>query len=233
MNIGLAGMFPWRPHLEHLVYIGILLRKSSHKTFYLTCDSQLSNCYNLELKKQGRTYVCGTCIIGGIRSYPVNNITPLEKNVNNNLSELELLKLSRSSANTLCRAEAKEEFEAENVLRIRDSFTNPINIIYENTTEWIKKNKIEGIITFNGRMDITQGITYACEKNDIPYITLERTRDHGILLKPNENCLGLKEINRLNKIFINIFKIINITSTRIFERIFERIKSSICNNTII
>ena len=76
------------------------------------------------------------------------------------------------------------------------------DILYLNACMWIF-DKIEGIITFNGRMDITQGITYACEKNDIPYITLERTRDHGILLKPNENCLGLKEINRLNKIFIN------------------------------
>ena len=50
MNIGFVNIFSFRPHVEHLNFLQAVLKKSGHDTFFLTCDSSVSNCYAQAIK---------------------------------------------------------------------------------------------------------------------------------------------------------------------------------------
>ncbi|MFB2762815.1 capsule biosynthesis protein [Marinobacter shengliensis] len=61
---------------------------------------------------------------------------------------------------------------------------------------------IEGVICFNGRMDLPRAVTFACEELGVPYITHERTWfGDGVQLIPNANCLSLVALGELVREF--------------------------------
>ena len=197
MNIGFVNVFAFRPHVEHLIYLSELLKAKGHNVYFLTCDSSVSNCYAREIKGSGRISECSKCILGGVRSYTNENITSVVDQ-KTDLTERQLDRMALSSSCTLSRTESDVEWNDREVVEIRRSLYSPIGSVYESTKQWIADNSLEGVICFNGRMDLTRGVTYACESVGIPFISHERTWfGDGIQLVPNGNCLGLKALGEL------------------------------------
>ena len=199
MNIGFVNIYSFRPHVEHLYYLSALMEKDGHEVFFLACDASVSSCYSKILKQTGKLKECSQCMLGGIRSYPVKNITSLSKNHKNNpISEDALNKLSFSSACTLTRIEKDSECDDKDVIFIIDKLNKSNNVAYQSALAWIDNNNLDAVISFNGRMDMTRAITSACKKLNKPYITHERTWfGDGLLLTPNANCLSLKPVGEL------------------------------------
>lgn len=195
MRVGLANIYSFRPHVEHLVYLSTLLKEAGHERFFLTCDSQLSTCYPRLLKGTGKLTECSKCILGGVRSFPVSSVSNL-KSDQLALSESELDALALSSSCTLHRTESEEEWNDPSVVETRRALHEPVGRAYSAALHWIEENQLDAVICFNGRMDATRAITYACETARIPYITHERTWfGDGLNLNPNANCLSLKAVS--------------------------------------
>tara|TARA_B100002003_G_scaffold223508_1_gene228065 strand:- start:8122 stop:9459 length:1338 start_codon:yes stop_codon:yes gene_type:complete len=115
-------------------------------------------------------------------------------------AELEMLALSSSA--TLTRTESELEWEEPDVREVRDRLADPISQVYHSARNWILQEGLEGVICFNGRMDLPRAVTYACEQLGVPYITHERTWfGDGIQLIPNGNCLSLSALGELVREF--------------------------------
>ncbi|MBK1885443.1 capsule biosynthesis protein [Marinobacter sp. DY40_1A1] len=201
MKIGLANLFSFRPHVEHLEFMAQLLEKEGHEVVFLTCDSAVATCYTRELRGRSRVRECAQCIVGGVRSFRSHGVSAIGKQ-SANLTEAELDKLALSSSATLTRTESEREWDEPEVQGIRKRLAGPINQVYQSTRDWIINEGIEGVICFNGRMDLPRALTYACEQLGVPYITHERTWfGDGIQLIPNGNCLSLAALGELVREF--------------------------------
>lgn len=195
MRIGFANIFSFRPHVEQLHYLAKLLEQAGHETFFLTCDSAVSNCYPRAIKGTSKFKECVKCIVGGVRSYTGGSITAIQQASSTEFPESILDELALSSSCTLTRTESEAEWMEPEVVRVRQSLYEPIASTYSSTRRWIEDNDIEGVICFNGRMDLTRAVTFACEQAGIPFITHERPWfSQGLHLTPNANCLSLKAV---------------------------------------
>jgi hypothetical protein len=205
MNIGFANIYSFRPHVQHLVYLSKLLKEDGNEVFFLTCDASVDNCYARSLKDTSKIKECTKCILGGVRSFSVSNITSISKIVKEtSLSEDELYEIALSSSCTLSRVESEEEWDDEDIVNIRNSLYMSVQKTYSLALEWIKQNKLEAVVCFNGRMELTRAVTTACETLGIPYLTHERTWfGDGIQLIPNGNCLSLNALSDMVNEFDN------------------------------
>jgi hypothetical protein len=192
MNVGFVNMFAFRPHVEHLYYLSRLVKLAGHNDFYLTCDSSVGSCYARELKGTTRLIECSKCVVGGIRSFPVSNVTSIDRRPKlTGNRDLDLLTLSSSA--TLGRIEDDDELMLPRSIDIRERLRTPVHQTFLSAKRWIEENQIDGVICFNGRMDLTRAVTFACEETGVPFITHERPWfGHGLHLTPNGSCLSLK-----------------------------------------
>lgn len=197
MRIGFANLFSFRPHIEHLYYLANLLRGASHEVFFLTCDAGVSNCYPRALKGTSKLNECLKCVAGGVRSYPVGSITSISSG-SSKLDFKVLDALALSSSCTLNRTESDRDWDLPEVIAVRESLHEPVNAVHQSAVRWIEDNKLDSVICFNGRMDISRALTYACEKTGIKYVTHERTWfGDGLHLIPNANCLSIAAVNKM------------------------------------
>jgi len=203
MKIGFVNIFSFRPHVEHLYYLSTLLNNANHEVYFLTCDASVSNCYSRAIKGTGKVKECSKCIIGGVRSYSSENITSISPDITSpELSVAVINEIALSSSCTLNRTESELEWNDPDVVSIRDSLHEPVLTTYRSAMKWIADNKLEAVICFNGRMEMTQAVTYACEQSGIPYITHERSWfGDGLNLVPNANCLSIKALREMVKDF--------------------------------
>ncbi len=201
MRIGFANIYAFRPHVEHLFYLSTLIQGAGHQTYFLTCDAAVANCYSRAFKGAGRLKACGTCVLGGVRSYPVNSVTSISRG-KGVLTPETLDSLVLSSAATLVRIEADSEANDPAVRAVREGLYESVGAAYESALRWIADNHLDAVVCFNGRMDLPRAVTYACEQAGIPYITHERTWfGRGIHLVPNGNCLSLKALHEMAAAF--------------------------------
>jgi hypothetical protein len=71
---------------------------------------------------------------------------------------------------------------------------------FANAVNWIESSHLDGVICFNGRMDATRAIIYACERKGVPFMSLERPWfSDGLQFNPGGNCLSLRDVIRLNE----------------------------------
>ena len=201
MNIGFAPVFGFRPHVEHIYYLSQIYEKIGHNCYYLNCTGGLSSCYNT-LLKSSKTKACLSCSLGGIKSYTDKNIFNIKLNSKSSLSEHESSALSCSSVYSLHRIETSKETILPEVINDIKKIEPAIQIIYQNTLDWISLNRLDVVFLFNGRMDITAAVLKACRDSGIQAITVERPwLGHGLVLHANSNCLDLSMIHKINHEF--------------------------------
>lgn len=205
MKIGFVNIYSFRPHVEHLNYLHELVQSDGHDTYFLTCDSSVSNCYARAIKGSGKIKECSQCILGGVRSYSVKNVTSISSEASSQvLSQNVLEELTLSSSCTLNRTESEVEWDDPSVTEVRRSLHEPVLTTYQASMQWIADNKLDAVICFNGRMELTRAVTYACEQSGIPFITHERTWfGDGLNLIPNANCLSIKALGVMTEEFDN------------------------------
>lgn len=201
MRIGFANVYSWRPHVEHLYFLARLAEKGGHQTFFLTCDSSVSICYSRLLKEKGRIQECSACILGGVRGYPVSNVTSISPRQADLDPEM-LEEIALSSSCTLTRTESELEWDEPVVAALRHKLHEPVGAAYDSARRWIRDCQLEAVVCFNGRIDMTAAIIRACQDSNIPYLTHERSWfGDGLYLNPNANCLSLRAMSEMVKAF--------------------------------
>jgi hypothetical protein len=201
LRVGLSNIYSFRPHTEHLYYLSTLLQRAGHEVFFLTCDASVSNCYARALKGTSKWVECPKCMLGGVRSFPVAHVSRIGR-LPSSLGQESLDRLALSSSCTLTRTETDDQWFDDDVVRVRSSLRDPVSMAYESARRWIDQNRLEAMICFNGRMDLTRALTFACEQSGIPYLTHERTWfGDGLHLIPNANCLSFAPVSAMAREF--------------------------------
>jgi len=241
MKIGFASIYPFRPHIKHMVYIINLAIKDGHEIYFLECDSAFENCS----KKINQNFVekkisCLKCNLGGLKGYIDKKPDLFSNFINDNISNKNF---SYSATSTIAGINGISEQEELNNTTIKNQISlsnKTINKAYTGAINWIKSRKLDLIFGFNGRIDITNAILNAALDCKTPYVSLERSwLGNGIQLNFNGTPLSLSGFddvvstfndkplnkmqiskaflsisNRFNKISYGEFKQYNIKQTR-------------------
>ena len=199
MRVGFVSLYSWRPHVEHLYYLAGLVEQAGHEVRYLTCDADMPTCYIRQLRPQRSAVVeCTACRLGGVRSYTNRGVSSIGALMSDSSSAGSALEWAASSASTIGRFEADADYESAEFHALNERLAAPTDIGYRAAKAWIKREGLDAVVVFNGRMDGTRGIMEAARDAGIRSITMERTWfGDGLQLLPDENCLGLKSVNRM------------------------------------
>lgn len=201
LRIGFASIYAWRPHTEHMIFLAQLLERAGHRVFYLACDSDVATCYTRELRDTRPGWAeCLACRLGGVRSYPVYGVTSIGdfKQSSRIATAAQARGWAASSASTLGRFESEADFWSADFLSQRSRLEAPVAVAYGAARAWIARERLDAVVVFNGRIDLTRAIYEAAKSEGARVVSFERTWfGDGIQLLPEENCLGLETIHRL------------------------------------
>jgi hypothetical protein len=198
VRIGFASIYSWRPHVEHIYFLARLAQRAGHDAFFLTCDGDLPHCYTRELRDRPAWLECATCRAGGIRSYARREVSSIGQLAAAGPDDPAELEWARSSASTLGRFESDADYSGEEFAGLVGKLQPAVQISYRAAAHWIARNRLDAVCVFNGRMDATRAIFEAARAAGIRAISAERTWfGDGLQLLPDENCLGLKSVDRL------------------------------------
>lgn len=202
MRVGLINFFPMRPHVEHMYFISKCLTKLGYEVSYLSCSGGEAKCYYKVISQKSGNLACLQCKLGGFKSYDDSNISYIDIDRKVEVDE-EMLDWPRSSSYTAFRVEEGfEDIFMEKSNELYNELLLSVASVHKQTKEWIKKNNIEYVMVFNGRMDILRASLEACYDLNIPVNTIERTWfGDGIQFNFRGNCLNLKDITFLHENF--------------------------------
>jgi hypothetical protein len=204
MKIGVVSMYPFRPHVQDLVFLAEHLEKEGHTCSFFTCGSALPTCYyNLFKGKEKSFSQCLKCHVGGLGSYKKNNITSIDKNFKANLSEEDIDYIVKSTIGSLGRVENESEIKGVLQESTKRKLIESVEIVYQNTINWVSKESLDGVLIFNGRYDTTRAAMLALKNYNIPFISIENHLN-GVVLNYNEDCLSLKFINNINETYRDV-----------------------------
>ena len=205
MRIGIVSIYSFRPHVDVLVFLANMLKEAGHEVYFLCCDSAVPTCYSILLKRGSKLKDCASCIVGGFRSYPVKNVTGMEANLRTSLDDNVLKTITCSTSYTLCRTETAADLQCEEVLAIQRKLRPSVERAYANAEKWITENQLEGVLCFNGRLDLCRAIVQACLDKKVPCISTESPiYGHGIEMFPNETCQAINFYDRMIDEYINL-----------------------------
>jgi hypothetical protein len=197
MRIGFASVYSWRPHVEHLYFLARLAARAGCETRFVTCDADLPACYTRELRNRPAWQECLQCRAGGVRSYAGAHVTTLAwppgiaRPATQRAAEW-----AASSASTLGRFESDADYRGKDFENIAGRLTPAVDQAFAAAREWIRREKLDAVCVFNGRMDATRAIAEAASAENINYVSVERTWfGDGLQLLPNESCLGLRTVH--------------------------------------
>jgi hypothetical protein len=203
-KIGISSLFSFRPHVEHLAYLAEVLTEGGHEISGFDCVASVKSCYPKNLRGKSALWECTKCLTGGIRSFGVPVELVINRKYKRTLPKEQLKQMSVSSVATALRTESANDLETDEFKEMQSNVMSSIEVAYGSALAWIDRSKLDGIILFNGRMDLTAGVIAACRDANVPFITTERAWfGHGVHMIPNGNCLDISPISRLCAEFIN------------------------------
>jgi len=220
MNIALINFFPFRPHIEHMFYLGAQLEKAGHKVSFLRCDKLLSSCYYKEINSYSKLS-CVKCKLGGFGQY--NNIDLHSLNRSNEDSPFDVKEFVKSSVYTLNREEDSEKINSDSLNLLSKRLQVGAQESYSSVTKFLKENDIDFSFIFNGRIDVMRAALESCKNLKINFACVERTWfGDGIQLNFLDNCLSLKDLKKLSFKYSDIpltNKEAELAATALFKRI--------------
>lgn len=186
--------------MSHANYLAHLVRSYGAETYSLSCPGSSNICYNKMYKGQDNLgfFACMGCRVGALTSSNFDNVSWIKSGASINE---DIDKFLIASSATLHRNESQVSWTSDHELKnTRKILTQNFKNTFFSALRWIEGNKLDYVLVFNGRIDMTRAVCLACEKLKIPYITHERPwLGHGIQLIPNENCQSLLQRNLLVK----------------------------------
>ncbi len=204
MRLGFASIYSFRPHVEHNAYLARLAREAGHEVRFLTCDAQLPHCYARALKGTSKLVECPKCIAGGVRSFEASGVSALPRGAAAPSAE-RAREFAFSSTCTVLRTEPREQWQAAEFRDLQVSLAAAAARAYAGARAWIERERLDGLICFNGRFEANRAVIEAAADAGIPYLTVERTWfGDGLQFAINDNCLDLRQLDRLNARFRDV-----------------------------
>lgn len=196
-RIGFATIYSWRPHVEHAYFLARLVEKAGCQAFFLTCDSDLPDCYTREMRDRPTWIECLQCRAGGVRSFARRHITAIGEAAGRDSAPAQP-DWVHSSASTLGRFESDADFAGQEFAAIAARLQPAVEVSFRAARAWIRDLQLDAVCVFNGRMDATRAVLEAAKSLGVRVVSLERTWfGDGLQLYPDESCLGLRSVHRM------------------------------------
>jgi hypothetical protein len=202
MKIGLFTGPTFRPHVDHVAWLGQLARNAGHSVIGLSCDGAVRDCYGRAWLGRGRIG-CFACSVAGLRSDPtlivqsargVQTTGPSPEGWHSD----EIL----SSVRTLLREEDDERLTSPAANSLRARLAPSAERMFTIVHEWIGRERLDAMLVFNGRMDITRAAIRAAHQRGIAFATVERASfDTGIRIMAMTDCNSLRNEDPLQLAF--------------------------------
>ena len=195
-HIGVAQVYPWRPHASQRDYLLKLARNSGAETSELVCRGAFAKCYDKQFQTLGFGSIdhCVKCHLGRSRMAKSHRQFPMDWSMKDQPVEGEE-KATLSNRAALIRAE---------VLSDLDNVTSGTGLLqayrtgYHSTMRWIDEFGVDLILVFNGRIDFLKGVVDAATARGVDFMSYERPWfGDGLVMLPNENCLGMRHIDAM------------------------------------
>lgn len=195
-HVGVAQIYPWRPHGSQRDYLLRLTREAGYETSELVCDGSTVKCYDKQYQTLGWGGLdhCVKCRLGAGRERHRTRRFVLDWSSRDVPVEGEELAMLSNRA-ALVRAELSEDIvESVGEMGLLQAY----RVGFHSTLRWIEACGIDLILLFNGRIDILKGVMDATRFAGVDFASYERSWfGSGIMLLPNESCLGLKSRHNL------------------------------------
>ena len=204
MNIGLFAGPTFRPHPEHVSWLGQLAKAGGHRVVGLSCDGAVSDCYGRALLGRSRMG-CVPCSLAGLRAYPGVEIqsarTLTGSSTLSGWRDAEVL----SSVRTILREEDDLRLGGPEATALLSRLAAPAAQMYAKYCEWIQRERLDAVLVFNGRMDVTKAAIRAAQHCGIRFAAIERASfDTGVRVTPMTHCNSLRSEHRLQAIFRDV-----------------------------
>jgi hypothetical protein len=200
MNIGFVNIYPYRPHGFHAAYLEYLLKLLGHSTFFLECGGSLDMC-TAKLFRMNGTISCCKCQIGRVSKYSNNEVVTINCKIPKNRINKEYVK-NRLQSSVLAFQREEKNFDYSTNPKLAD-YVNQLekNYLktYYSTLDLIEKKKLQGLVVFNGRLDMTRAAIDAAKFAKINFLTHDRpSMGHGVQINVNQDIIGLNDRARMN-----------------------------------
>ncbi len=192
-SVGVAQIYPWRPHASQRDYLLDLARATGARTSELVCDGSFVRCYDKQYQTLGFGSVdhCVKCRLGRGR---VQSDRPFRIDWSTKTQPVageEQAIISNRAA--IVRAEVPADMGSE---AAGDGLLHAYRAGYHSAVRWIEECNLDLVLVFNGRIDLLKGVVDAAAACGVDFMSYERTWfGDGLMLLPRENCLGLSHIH--------------------------------------
>ena len=195
-QVGIAQIYPWRPHAAQRDYLIRVARESGHAISELVCHGSSVSCYDKQYQTLGWGGVdhCIKCRLGARKADDDVRSFKLDWSTRHSRVEGEQTAMLSNRA-AVMRAELTEDItEGPGAVGLLEAY----RVGYHSTLRWIDEFGVDLILLFNGRIDILRGVMDAARCARVDFASYERSWfGDGIMLIPNESCLGLGLIQTL------------------------------------
>lgn len=201
-RVGFVTFYPFRPHVEHSYFLSEQFKKYGNEVFFLNCPGFMGSCYTHLLKdNKNSSLECIKCRIGSHLSYTNKNSTFIS-NIEKKYDDIDdnfFQEIVTSSAYKISRIEDPADKNSKLIKNKIEELVPMARNAFYSTLAWIKDNKLDYVVLFNGRMDLNRAAMEACYKAGVKFLTHERTTfGNGLRVIPNNNVLSLKSRRELS-----------------------------------
>lgn len=197
-HVGVAQIYPWRPHGAQRDFLLRVARNAGYKTSELICNGSRVRCYDKLYQTIGWGGVdhCVKCRLGRAKERSETQQFTLDWSKRNQPVDGEQEAMLSNMA-AIIRAEVHSDLAvAKEQLGILQAY----RVGYHSALRWIEEFGVDLILLFNGRIDILRGVMDAARDAGVDFASYERSWfGRGIMLIPNENCLGLQHMHEIGR----------------------------------
>ncbi|MDI1325519.1 MAG: hypothetical protein PSV23_01845 [Brevundimonas sp.] len=194
-SVGVAQIYPWRPHAFQRDYLLSLAREAGARTSELVCNGSFVRCYDKQYQTLGFGTVdhCVKCRLGRGRE---SSDRPFKVDWSKkNIPVLGEEQAMISNRAAIVRAEVQGDLGTEVGA---DGLVQAYRAGYHSAIRWIEECNLDLVLVFNGRIDLLKGVVDAAVASGVDFMSYERSWfGDGLMMLPNENCLGLRHIHAM------------------------------------
>lgn len=202
MKIGFASIYPYRPHLKHMVFLVQQAKLLGHQINFLEINNGFENIFpKLEENFIKRTIASLKIKYAGLNGFLNESPDYINNYIKKTGYEIDSSKFMYSAQSTVAGKFGicdEKDLHSKKIQKSIKKNLIDIKTAYKASIEWLEIEHFDMVIGFNGRVDITNSIMQACIDRDVPYFSLERSwTGEGIQLIGNGTPLSLSSIHSL------------------------------------
>lgn len=191
MKIGFANIFSWRPHNKMARRFVSDCVAAGLDVSIFRCAPNSNGCYDKYVSPFGLV-TCMKCKLLGLSAGGADYFSSKKKIHLSSDEVRQYRKYLESTVSSIRRCASYGEINDPQSDHYFDVLAPNFHRITLQAEEWITNQKLDFVVLFNGRFDLTKAVMEACRRTKVEFVTHERTWfGPGLNLNWNNNCMSL------------------------------------------